>query len=136
MEERTLSDYVNYKRQRAFTSLDDVQKMLDNNIISSAMSRIYYAGFYIAGALLLFDSFSTSKHRQLIGDFNKEYIKTGKVPAETGSVLDEAYQKRIVDDYLDFSDLSKDQIEYYFNRMKEFVKLIDDMITERIKTIK
>jgi hypothetical protein len=47
-------------------------------------------------------------------------------------VLDEAYQKRIVDDYLDFSDLSKDQIEYYFNRMKEFVKLIDGMITERL----
>jgi uncharacterized protein (UPF0332 family) len=110
--------------------------MIDNNIISSAMSRIYYAGFNIAGVLLLFDGFSTSKHRQLIGYFNKEYIKTGKVPAETGSVLDEAYQKRIIYDYLDFSDLSKDQIEYYFNRMKEFVKLIDGMITERLRSIK
>lgn len=74
MEERPLNDYIQYKRERAFEALDDIQKMLDNGMLSAAMNRIYYAGFYIVSALVLLDGFSTSKHRQLIGYFNKNYI--------------------------------------------------------------
>jgi uncharacterized protein (UPF0332 family) len=41
-------------------------------------------------ALLLLDGFSTSKHRQLIGYFNKEYINTGKIPVDIGEILNES----------------------------------------------
>ena len=133
MEERPLSDYIQYKRDRAFEALDDIQKMLDNKMLSAAMNRIYYAGFYIVGALLLLDGFSTSKHRQLIGYFNKEYIKTGKVPVDIGEILDESYNNRVTSDYHDFVYLTKTQVEEFYNQMKEFVGFIDQMIQDRLK---
>jgi len=133
MEERPLSDYIQYKRDRAFEALDDIKKMLDNKMLSAAMNRIYYAGFYIVGALLLLDGFSTSKHRQLIGYFNKEYIKTGKVPVDIGEILDESYNNRVTADYHDFVDLTKTQVEEFYNQMKEFVGFIDQMIQDRLK---
>jgi len=40
MEERPLSDYIQYKRDRAFEALDDIQKMLDNKMLLAAMNRI------------------------------------------------------------------------------------------------
>lgn len=133
MEERPLSDYIQYKRDRAFEALDDIQKMLDNKMLSAAMNRIYYAGFYIVGALLLLDGFSTSKHRQLIGYFNKEYIKTGKVPVDIGEILDESYNNRVTSDYHDFVYLTKTQVEEFYNQMKEFVGFIDQIIQDRLK---
>lgn len=57
MEERPLSDYIQHKRDRAFEALDDIQKMLDNKMLSAAMNRIYYAGFFIVSGLLLLDGF-------------------------------------------------------------------------------
>lgn len=133
MEERPLSDYIQYKRDRAFEALDDIQKMIDNKMLSAAMNRIYYAGFYNVGALLLLDGFSTSKHRQLIGFFNKEYLKTGKVPVDIGEILDESYNNRVVADYHDFVYLTKSQVEEFYNQMKEFVSFIDQMIQGRLK---
>jgi len=78
MKEKPLIDFVQYKREHAFEAINDIQKMLDNGMISAAMNRIYYAGFYIVSALLLLDGFSNSKHRQLIGYFNREYVKPGR----------------------------------------------------------
>ncbi|MDP4196280.1 MAG: HEPN domain-containing protein [Bacteroidota bacterium] len=133
MEERPLSDYIQYKRERAFEALDDIQKMLDSGMLSAAMNRIYYAGFYIVSALVLLDGFSTSKHRQLIGYFNKNYIKTGKVPIDLGEILDESYNNRVAADYHDFVYLTKTQVEEFFNQMKDFISFIDQMIQNRIK---
>ncbi|MDR3611343.1 MAG: HEPN domain-containing protein [Ignavibacteriaceae bacterium] len=133
MNERPLSDYIQYKRDRAFEALDDIKKMLDNKMLSAAMNRVYYAGFYIVGALLLLDGFSTSKHRQLIGYFNKEYIKTGKVPVDVGEILDESYNRRVASDYHDFVYLTKTQVEEFFSQMKDFVGFIDRMIQDRFK---
>lgn len=133
MEERSLNDYIQYKRERAFEALDDIQKMLDNGMLSAAMNRIYYAGFYIVSALVLLDGFSTSKHRQLIGYFNKNYIKTGQVPVDLGEILDESYNNRVAADYHDFVYLTKTQVEEFFNQMKDFISFIDQMIQNRIK---
>lgn len=133
MNERPLSDYIQYKRDRAFEALDDIEKMLDNKMLSAAMNRVYYAGFYIVSALVLFDGFSTSKHRQLIGYFNKEYIRTGKVPVDIGGILDESYSKRVASDYHDFVYLTKTQVDEFYKQMKDFVVFIDQMITERAK---
>jgi uncharacterized protein len=133
MEERPLIDYIQYKKDRSFEAIEDIQKMIDNGMLSAAMNRIYYAGFYIVSALLLLDGFSTSKHRQLIAYFNKEYIKTGKIPVDIGEILNESYNNRLAADYHDFVFLTKTQVEEFYDQIKEFVSLIDKMIKDRIK---
>jgi len=92
-------DLVNYRKSRAYETLREVEKLLEQNMLLLAMNRIYYAGFYIVNALALLDNFSTSKHKQLIGYFNREYIKTGKISSELGRILGETYEKRSESDY-------------------------------------
>jgi len=132
MEERTLLDYVSYRRDRAFEALAEIDKLLEHDMLATAMSRVYYSGFYIVSALLLFDGFSTSKHRQLIGFFNREYIKTHKIPLEVGSILGESYGKRVAVDYQDFVTLTKSQVEDLYQQMSIFVDCVNKLIEERI----
>jgi len=48
------------------------------------MNRIYYSMFYSVQALLVLDEKAFSKHGQVKGYFNKEYIKSGIFPKEFG----------------------------------------------------
>ena len=73
---------VTYRINRSEGTLQEAQLALDNNKLHLAANRIYYSGFYIISALALKENYSTSKHVQLMGWFNKNYVKTGKVTQE------------------------------------------------------
>lgn len=133
MKDNTYIDLINYRRKRAFDTLDEVEKLLSQGMLFLSMNRIYYAGFYIVSALLLLDDFSTSKHKQLIGYFNKKYLRNGVIDIEIGSILNLSYRKRTSVDYQDFVTITKEEIKQHFESMKIFVTTVDDVINGRIK---
>lgn len=128
----TLIGLINYRRQRAFETLDEINKLLNAKMLFLAMNRVYYAGFYIVNALALLDNFSSSKHHQLIGYFNKNYIHSGKIKTDIGEILNIAYKKRTSVDYHDFVTVTKEEIIGYYNKMKDFVKEVDNLILNRL----
>ncbi len=46
-------------------------------MLTSAMNRIYYAMFYAVQAVLTTKNASFSKHGQVKGYFNKEFVRKG-----------------------------------------------------------
>lgn len=124
---------IKYRKEKAFNTLEEVQKLLEAGMISLAMNRVYYAGFYIVNALSLTDNFSTSKHKQLIGYFNKNYIHSGKIDLDKGDILNIAYRKRTSVDYHDFATATKDEVKKYYEQMKTFVAEVDNLIEEKLK---
>lgn len=73
--------------------------MIDSNKLVVAVNRIYYGLYYAVTALAIKHRFETSKHLQLIGWFNKEFIATQKLDKKNGKILRIAYQNRIKGDY-------------------------------------
>jgi uncharacterized protein (UPF0332 family) len=65
----------------------------------SAISRLYYAMFYCAEALLLAQGQSFSSHRAVISAFAQHFVKPGLVPTELHQWLRAAFAKRQVSDY-------------------------------------
>ncbi|VEN74433.1 conserved hypothetical protein [Candidatus Desulfarcum epimagneticum] len=55
--------------------------------------------FYAVSALGTRHGFATSKHGQLIGWFNKEFIKTGVFKRNYGKTLRDAFEIRKQGDY-------------------------------------
>ena len=133
MDESKLS-IIKHRREKAFTTLQEVEKLLESNLLNLAMNRIYYAGFYIVNALSIIDNFSTSKHKQLIGYFNKNYIHSGKIDLDIGDILNIAYRKRTSIDYHDFATVTKNEVLTYFEQMKIFVSEVDILIDEKLKS--
>lgn len=64
-----------------------------------AVSRSYYAMFYLAKAMLLQLDLRSNKHSGVISLFGKTFAKTGLVPVEFHDYLIKAEKDRIAADY-------------------------------------
>lgn len=133
MEKVKIFELVNYKIEKANSTFSEVQSHIENKYLSTAMNRIYYSAFYLVSALALLDNFSTSKHKQLIGFFNREYVKTKLIDERIAHFLDDAYDNRIISDYHDFSYLTKSDIEKYYDRLKVFMDKVKILIDEKLR---
>ncbi len=80
MNDNDRQELIKYRLEQAKETIDDVEILLQFDKIRSAISRIYYGMFYSLLALGIKFQFETSKHQQLIGWFNKNFITCMKKP--------------------------------------------------------
>lgn len=125
-------EIAKYRRDKAFETLNDIKKLLANGMLALAMNRIYYCGFYIISGLSLLDKKNFSKHKMLIGYFNKEYLKTELFDRKLGRILNDSYERRNALDYHDFAIVTKSEVQEYFKTMKSFVKEVDKLFQKKL----
>lgn len=77
--------------QQALETIELAKFLAENQKFVIAVNRIYYGMYYALTALALKYSFETSKHGQLIGWFNKEFITTKKIDSRFGKILRNAF---------------------------------------------
>ncbi len=88
----------------------------------SAASRLYYAMFYCAEALLLTKGFTFSSHRAVISGFGQHLVKAGTLPAEMHLWLREAFDKRQVGDYTAVSLLEEADVKDLHLKAEKFIQ--------------
>jgi len=122
---------INYRLNQAVQALEDADFLLNHKKLSLAANRIYYSLFYALTAIALKDGFSTSKHKQLIGWFNKKYIKTSLVDIKYSKLIYSAYENREKGDYDFLFTLTYDEIANSRVHTEEFVnKIIPNLLTQ------
>jgi len=80
------NELIKYRMQQASECIDEVLFLIDNKKYKIAINRIYYGMFYSLLALGLKDQYESSKHSQLIGWFNKNYIHTNLIDVKYGKI--------------------------------------------------
>ncbi len=115
---------IQHRITQSLEALENVQFLLDNKKLSLASNRIYYAIFYIISAAAIKNDFSTSKHKQLLGWFNKNFIATNKIDKKYSKLIYEAYSNREKSDYDFLFELTLEEINLLYEKTKEFVQLI------------
>lgn len=85
--------------QKAEESLRAAKLMNNEAMYGFAVSRAYYAMFYVAQALLLSKGLAFSKHSAVIAAFGKHIALPGVVPLAYHRYLIDAQDARIVGDY-------------------------------------
>ena len=53
MKTRLKKDFVNYRIKKANETLDEVDLLIRNHYLNTAVNRLYYACFYAVNALLM-----------------------------------------------------------------------------------
>ncbi|MBN1181704.1 MAG: HEPN domain-containing protein [Bacteroidales bacterium] len=124
------SNLIKYRLQQAIDTIEVVDILIINKKYPAAVNRIYYGIFYSLLALALKFDFESSKHQQLIGWFNKEFIQTGKVEKNYGRVLRKAYENRTTGDYDTFIEFEKNDVVQLFEEMKQFIIRIEKLLRE------
>lgn len=68
--------------ENARDSVTAARLLLDGGFPGFAVSRAYYAMFYVAEAFLEGEGLSFSKHSGVIAAFGQQFARAGKVPVE------------------------------------------------------
>jgi hypothetical protein len=93
-----------------------------------AVNRLYYACFYAVTALLLQEGKQFPRHSGLIGEFNRSFVKTGRVEAQAGKVLQGLFQDRQEADYMPTAEFSGQQVASRLVQARRFLDAIRSLI--------
>ncbi len=119
---------INYRLERADESLKAAKLMLENKLYIPAMNRIYYSMFYAVQALLIINESTFSKHGQVKGFFNREYIKTGIFPVDFGKLFNTVFEYRQKFDYMDLLIPEEKLLSDYLIEADTFIKKLSEFI--------
>lgn len=114
---------------KAQRSLEAAQSLIQQGFYDFAVSRAYYAMFYIAEALLDQEGLSFSSHAAVISAFGQYLARTGKVPAELHRQLIDAQAQRTRADYDPEPDLSQIDAEVLVKQAHTFMKTATQNLT-------
>jgi uncharacterized protein (UPF0332 family) len=128
MRSEEIQALISYRMQRAEESLQAAEIMLQNEMLTFAMNRIYYAMFYAIQAVLVLHEVSFSKHGQVKAFLNRELVKTGILPVRLGRLYNKAFEYRQKFDYVDFAEPDQEMVVTYLEDARRFVAAVDEHI--------
>ncbi len=117
--------------QKADRSIRSAKLLLADGDYDSAVSRSYYAMFYLVEALLLSNGLAFSKHSAVIGAFGREFAKTGLMPQHLHTYLQEAFEARNISDYKSASMVTESETAKYISRAEEFLGVAGEFLGPR-----
>jgi uncharacterized protein (UPF0332 family) len=115
---------IRYRLAQADETILDVQLLNEHNWLRSAVNRIYYGMLYSLLAIGLANQFDTSKHAQLIGWFNRNFIHKGLIDQKYGKMINKAFNRRTKGDYDSYIEFESEIVVEMFVEMKEFISII------------
>lgn len=115
---------IHYRLNQAEQTVDEVRKLIEADLLNVAVNRIYYGIFYSLTALALQYEYQSSKHFQLMGWFNQNFIKTGLIEVKYGKILREAFKNRSDGDYAPFIIFEKEDVLDMQSDMIDFIDRI------------
>jgi uncharacterized protein (UPF0332 family) len=121
---------IRYRMDEAVDTVKDVELLISNDRLRAAVNRIYYGMFYTLLALALKFDFETSKHQQLIGWFNKNFVSNGLIDPKYGKIINRAFNGRTKGDYDSYVEFEKQIVKEMFEEMKDFINEIEQFINK------
>jgi uncharacterized protein (UPF0332 family) len=124
MNPSDLKSLVSHRLQKSDEALQAARVMLEQKMYGFAMNRVYYSLYYAVQALFAEQGVSFGKHGQVKGYFNREYIKTGKLPKDIGRFYNKAFEYRQKYDYVDFATPDASMVYEYIETAAKVVAQI------------
>lgn len=122
----TRKDLVLYRLQTARSDLKSARILLAAEEYKGANNRAYYAIFHAINAIHALSGKAYKRHKDAIGNFNKDYVKTEIFPREIGRRIGEAEEIRHASDYDDFYVASREESERQVAVADEFILLVEE----------
>jgi len=115
--------------------LEKARRYLDSAIVlrlrgdyDSAVSRLYYAMFYCAEALLRVRGLSYSSHKGVISAFARYFVKPNLLPKELHQWLREAFRDRQLRDYEFATGITEATVLDLEAKAAQFVQMTEEFL--------
>ena len=98
---------------------------------NDSLSRSYYGAFHAITLLFMLEGQTFSRHSQLIGNFNKQFIATDIFPKELGKALGTLYDERQGADYDFFQHSEKHEAQEGIEKAELIVSTIKHYVENK-----
>ncbi len=106
---------------KARESIKASSLLLEGGFPGFAISRAYYAMFYMAQALLEGEGLAFSKHSAVIAALGRYFVKSGRLPDVCHRYLLDAFEARHEGDYAPVSTLTIEAAQEHLDRAEKFM---------------
>ena len=131
-ESETIQDLVLYRIETAKSDLKSAEVLLNAGEYRGANNRAYYSIYHAISAIHALNGKAYKRHKDSLGNFNKEYIKMGIFPRTLGRRIAEAEEIRHASDYDDFYIATKEEAEEQIMTADELTRLIEIYCKEHL----
>lgn len=120
-----------YRLRQADETLDEAEFLLvGKKSPRIIINRAYYAMFYAVLALLIFETYSSSKHSGVLSYFNRRFIKEGLLQENLWEYIYTAFELRQRGDYKEYVELDYEQVEPFIDKAEGFIKAIRNYLSD------
>lgn len=120
---------ISYRVQKATDSLREAEDNAKLGHWSLAASRLYYAAYHMASALLIDKGFVSRTHSGVIHLIGYEFVSKGFLTKEDGRLFSRLFNMRQSGDYDDLFDWTEEEVIPFFERTKVLLNNMRTLIT-------
>jgi uncharacterized protein (UPF0332 family) len=114
--------------EKADDAFESAKLELAENHLSFSVNRLYYCCFYVVTSLLLKDGKQFAKHSAVMSEFNRNYIKTGRVDIKWSKFYQKLFDDRQEGDYIPTATFEHSEITERIKQAEDFLKIISKLI--------
>lgn len=120
-DEGNVKDLVLYRLETAEDNIESARILYEMGKYKDSNNRAYYAVFHSITAIQAMTGQTFKRHKDVIANFNKEYVKTEIFPREIGKRISRSERIRNKSDYDEFYIASKE-------KTKEQIQTAEDVL--------
>lgn len=128
--EESVRDYARIRLTHAREELETARQNIANGHYRAAVSRSYYAVFYMASAALFAKSITRSKHSAVEAAFSQYLVKPGEIESEFSRYYQMTRRQREEADYAEEPTLDLESARQTLANAESFVDRIERYLGE------
>lgn len=123
-DEGTVKDLVLYRLGTSDENIRAARIFYDAGMYKDSNNRAYYSIFHSIAAVQSMDGKTYKRHKDAIGNFNKDYVKTEIFPREIGRRIAQSQRIRQKSDYDVFYIATKEKAEEQIKTATDLLELV------------
>ena len=122
---------VNYRLEKAEETLKEAVDCGSLNHWTLAANRLYYAVYYASSALLIQNEMIVKTHAGVIALIGQKFVSEDKLSKSDAQLLARLQTMRHTGDYDDFMEWHKEEVEPLFEKVKDYIYKVKNIITKQ-----
>lgn len=128
LDEESRQAIIKYRIEKSQEALDEAKLLAESSHFDSAVTRLYYACYYLACALLIKNNVEASSHAGVKRMFSLKFVQTGILEQKYSRIFANLMQGRQLSDYEDFIYQNQESFSKYETLAKDFCDKIKSLI--------
>lgn len=128
LDDSSRNNIVNYRINRAHETLLEVDYLLKGGFYNAAVSRLYYACYYMVVALLVANNLETQTHSGVKTVFSLNFVKKHLIDTDLAKTFFRLFDLRHNNDYEDYCFCDRQTLEKIRPVAGHFIDAVEALI--------